>query len=51
MESIMLTYENQVAKASCNHAFVRSSDIVQPAINCLQSEEDKKEPNGLERWA
>ena len=33
----MLTYENQVAKASCNHAFVTSSDSIQPVFNCLQS--------------
>ena len=35
MESIMLTYKNQVAKASCNRALVTSSDSIQPAINCL----------------
>ncbi|KAM3750018.1 hypothetical protein ACB098_04G005700 [Castanea mollissima] len=35
MESIMLTYKNQVAKSSCNHASVTSSGSVQPAINCL----------------
>ena len=39
VKNIMLTYKNQVAKASCNYASVTSFGIVQPAINCYKARE------------